>query len=165
MQSICCTCGTVGTVLNSISFFFLVPEVLHQTLNNYITYCTLKKQILGVIVAWTVLKGHKNWFWCDSLKENSGEIQQKVFEQWFDLPLKTEKGEKGRRESEARNSREKETLVVQVIGGQEFKQWKASEKLCSYRCSARGSCTSLIQPGCVDWHNVRDSPQGQQALQ
>lgn len=28
-------------------FVALVPEVLHQTLNNYITYCTLTKQILG----------------------------------------------------------------------------------------------------------------------
>lgn len=26
--------------------FFVVPEVLHQALNYYITYCTLKKRIL-----------------------------------------------------------------------------------------------------------------------
>lgn len=50
-------------------------------------------------------------------------MQQKVFEQWFDLPLKGEKAEKGRRESEARNTRE-EIVIVQDSGGQEFKQWK-----------------------------------------
>lgn len=38
------------TEIYLILFFFVVPEVLHQTLNNYITYYTLKKQILGGIV-------------------------------------------------------------------------------------------------------------------
>lgn len=41
-----------------VEIFFVVPEVLHQALNNYITYCTVKNQILGSkIVVWSVLKG------------------------------------------------------------------------------------------------------------
>lgn len=89
-------------------------------------------------------------------------MQQKVFES--DL-ISPSKGRKRRKEEESLKpgTLERRLLLFRTVVGKSLSN--ESEKFCSYRCSTRGSCTSLIKPGCVDWPNVKDNPQNQQALQ